>query len=310
MAAPANVTLTSDFSGAITPEQAQPYFDQMAKISVVQRLARRVPLGASGERIPFWNGTVQASWVAEGGMKPIVEGAVSSQTMSPHKIAAIFTVSSEVVRANPDDYLSLMRTKVAEAFALAFDAAVLHGTNTPFGAYLGQTTNSVSIVDPGGAGQATNNDVYSALNGGLSLLAAGGKKWNGTLFDDKAESIINSNVDGNKRPIFLDMTPPVDQAVPMREGRILGRPTFISDHVYSGSTIGFMGDFNQVIWGQIGGISYDVTDQATLNFGTEASPNMISLWQYNLVAVRVEAEFGALVHDTASFVKLTNTETA
>ena len=31
-------------------------------------------------------------------------------------------------------------------------------------------------------------------------------------------------------------------------------------------TIGFVGDFSQVIWGQIGGLSFDVTDQATLDF--------------------------------------------
>jgi len=36
----------------------------------------------------------------------------------------------------------------------------------------------------------------------------------------------------------------------------------------------------------------------------------VSLWQNNLVAVRVEAEFAALVNDVQSFVKLTNVVTA
>jgi hypothetical protein len=31
---------------------------------------------------------------------------------------------------------------------------------------------------------------------------------------------------------------------------------------------------------------------------------LVSLWQNNLVAVRVEAEFGVLVNDPESFVKL------
>ena len=34
-------TQTSDFAGFLKPEQAQAYFDQARKTSVVQRLARR-----------------------------------------------------------------------------------------------------------------------------------------------------------------------------------------------------------------------------------------------------------------------------
>ena len=63
-----------------------------------------------------------------------------------------------------------------------------------------------------------------------------------------------------------------------------------------------------MVWGQVGGLSFDVSDQATLNLGTFASPNLVSLWQHNLVAVRVEAEYGALVNDPDAFVKLTNTK--
>jgi hypothetical protein len=67
-----------------------------------------------------------------------------------------------------------------------------------------------------------------------------------------------------------------------------------------------MGDWQQVVWGQIGGISYDVSDQATLDMSANGDGSgLVSLWQNNLVAVRVEAEFGVLVNDPASFVKLT-----
>ena len=42
----------------------------------------------------------------------------------------------------------------------------------------------------------------------------------------------------------------------------------ISDHVQDPAedqVIGYLGDFSQIIWGQVGGLSWDVTDQATLN---------------------------------------------
>ena len=88
----------------------------------------------------------------------------------------------------------------------------------------------------------------------------------------------------------------------------MGRPTFISDHVANEDILGFQGDWNQVIWGQIGGISYDVSDQATLDLSVNGDgSSIVSLWQQNMIAIRVEAEFGVLVNDPEAFVKLTGT---
>jgi len=303
---------TSDtiFSGYLDPVLAQDYFAEAEKVSIVQQIARKIPLGPTGVTIPHWNGSVSAEWVGEAGMKPITKGSLTKQSIKPAKIATIFAESAEVVRANPANYLGIMRTKIAEAIALAFDAAVLNGTNTPFGAYIAQTSKSVSLIDSGGAGVATDNNAYNGLNAALSLLVNDGKKWNGTLFDEKVEPILNGSKDGNGRPLFLEIAPPAAQVTPFRSGSILGRQTIISDHVQNGTTLGYAGDWSQVVWGQVGGLSFDVTDQATLNFGTEGSPNLVSLWQHNLVAVRVEAEFGVLVNDPQAFVKLTNVVTA
>lgn len=297
------------FSGLLTPEQSQDYFALAEKTSIIQRVATKIPMGPTGVKIPHWTGNVTASWVGEGDMKPITKGDMTSQTIAPNKIATIFVASAETVRANPNNYLGTMRTKVATAIALAFDAAALYGTNSPFGAFVNQTTKSVSLPDPGGAG-VTNLNAYDALGvTGLNLLLADGKKWDGTLLDDLAEPILNGAKDGNGRPLFIES--PYDGLVnPYREGRILARPTILSDHVASGTTIGFQGDWSQIVWGQVGGLSYDVTDQATLNLGTFASPNFVSLWQHNLVAVRVEAEYGLLVNDKDAFVRLTNVVTA
>ncbi|QFG04490.1 major capsid protein [Mycobacterium phage Jeeves] len=296
------------FTGYLNPEQAKDYFAQAEKTSIIQRVAQKIPMGATGVKIPHWTGNVSAQWLGEGDMKPITKGDLSSQVVAPHKIATIFVASAETVRANPANYLGTMRTKVATAIALAFDNAVLHGTNTPFGAYIDQTSKSVSLADPGGAG-VSNLNAYDALGvNGLNLLLAAGKKWGATLLDDLAEPILNGAKDGAGRPLFIE-TPYEGLVNPYREGRILSRPTILSDHVANGTTIGYMGDFDQILWGQVGGLSFDVTDQATLNLGTFATPNFVSLWQHNLVAVRVEAEFGVLVNDKDAFVKLTNVVT-
>jgi HK97 family phage major capsid protein len=295
--APDTVAKTTDsmFSGYLDPVLAQDYFAEVEKVSIVQQIARKIPMGPTGVRIPHWNGDVIARWVGETEQKPVTKGGMTKQDIAPFKIATIFAASSEVVRANPANYLGVMRNKVAEAIALAFDAAVLHKLDSPFGKSLSDTTKS----------EALGPNAYDALNNGLQQLLDDGYKWTGTLLDSKTEPVLNGSKDAAERPLFLEATY-TDINAPFRVGRVIGRPTYISDHVALDTTLGFMGDWSKVIWGQIGGISYDVSDQATLDMSANGDGSgIVSMFQQNMIAIRVEAEFAALVDDPEAFVKLT-----
>lgn len=289
-------TKLSDFSGFLRPETAQAYFDEARKASVVMQLVRQVPLGINGQEIPYTTTKPTAGWVSEAGQKPTTAGGKSLKTISPKKIAAISVVSAEVVRANPAGYIEDLRADIAEAFAIAFDAAALYGTNTPFGAtnHISATTKSVEL----GTVTKANGGVFGDINDGLSLLVNDGKRLTGFAFDDKAEPIFNGAVDLNGRPLFID-SPTVETAATVRAGRLLSRPTFLGEGVGSGDVVGFGGDWRKAVWGVVGGITYDVSTQSTVTIDNE----LVSLWENNLVAVRAEAEYGWLVHDTAAFVK-------
>ncbi|MGZ6053969.1 MAG: phage major capsid protein [Isosphaeraceae bacterium] len=327
---PSQAAGLADFSTFLPPDLAQDYFRVIERTSIVQQLARKVPMGPTGIAIPHWTGAVQANWVGEGEQKPLTKGSFAKKELYPTKIAVIFAESAEVVRLNPLGYLETMQRKIAEAFALAFDSATLHGINKPanFHGYLGETTQAVSLTDTvsGSAGNQTN--AYTSFNNALSLLVNArnadnrSRVWNGTLLDQTTEPLLNVSLDQVGRPLFVEapfgnsnsITGPLtdinQNTSAQRGGTILGRQTIVSDHVADGTsgprTIGFIGDFSQAIWGQIGGLSFDVTDQATLDFGTPGSPNLISLWQHNMVAVRCEAEFAFHVNDKDAFVKLTD----
>lgn len=301
---------TGEFSGFISAEDAAPIFDEVNKTSIVQQLAREIPMGPTGVAIPFWDGEVTAEWVGEGARKPVTKGSLNKLTIQPHKIATIFAASAEVVRLNPGRYLTIMRGKVAEAIAVAFDQAVLYGTLSPFGAFINQTTKEVSLADEDLVTAGVQGTAYGSLNEGLRLLVDGNKRWTGTLLDNVAEPILNASSDTLGRPLLLD-APYTDTNVAFRAGRVLGRPTFIADNVVADvgdpvthRVVGFMGDFREVVYGRVGGISYDISDQASIDF--TGSGDYISLWQHNLVAVRVEAEFGVLVRDPEDFVRLTD----
>ena len=292
---------TSDFSGFLKPEQAAPIFEEMTRRSLVQPLAKKIEMGPTGVTVPFWDGDVSANWVDEGGKKPLAKGGFDQFSVAPKKIDAIFAMSAEADRANQLNYINIMREKVAEAFAVAFDNAVLHGTNTPFGAYVDQSTKEVALGD----------NAYAATNNALSLLVKDGKRFTGGLLDNIAEPIINDSVDKNGRPLFIEPTY-TDTNSLTRTGRIIGRPVTIAEQVVpyengkpTEGVLGYYGDFDKILWGQIGGISYDVSDQATLDLSAaQDGSGLTSLWQHNLVAVRCEAEFAALVRDPEAFVKI------
>lgn len=299
-------TTTGDFAGFLSPAQAGPIFERARRTSVVQQLARQVPLGINGVEIPVVTSKPTAGWVAEGGQKPATRGAMGLKTITPKKLAAVAVVSAETVRANPGGYMNVLQDEIGEAFAVAFDAAALHGTSSPFATHIDQTTKTVEI---GTAGAAAGS-VHADINAGLKLLVDDGKRLNGFAFDVVAEPLFNAAVDTTGRPLFID-SPLVETAETVRAGRIMGRPAFMGEGIRTavvggtpntGGIVGYGGDWTQAVWGSVGGITYDVSTEATVTINGV----LTSLWENNLVAIRAEAEYGWLVNDVAAFVEYTN----
>ena len=292
-------TKTSDFSGFLTREQSEAIFEKAAQQSVVQQLARRVPLGINGQSIPVVTGKMSAGWVAEGAQKPASSGSIALKTMDPKKLAAIAVVSAEVVRANPGGYMDLLRPQIAEAFAVAFDAAALHGTASPFTTNLdtGSSTQEFTGTAP------AFTSVYDDLNAGLSTLINAGKYPDGWAWDRRMEPVFNSAKDTAGMPIFNDRML-TEKVGPIRQGRLLGYDAFIGNGVYAATPkiYGYLGDWSQVAWGAVGGISYKVSTEASVTI----NDTLVSLFENNLVAILAEAEYGFLVNDPASFIKFTN----
>jgi HK97 family phage major capsid protein len=306
-------TQLSDFTGFLTPEQSAPIFDDAARRSAVQALSPRIPLGISGQAIPHVTSKPTANWVGEAGQKPATQGGLGLLSMAPKKLAAIAVMSSEVVRANPGSYATLLRGHLAEAFSTAFDLAALHNVggdgsgSGPFDNYIDETTKSVEL----GTGAAAAGGVYADLNSALSLLVNDGKKLRGWAFDDVAEPILNSAVDLNGRPLFVDAT---YENTSLDAGRLLRRQAVYAEGIgtdvvvgtpNTGGIVGYAGDWTKTAWGAVGGISFRVSTEATVTINGE----LTSLFENNLVAVLAEAEYGFVVADTEAFVTITeNTE--
>lgn len=291
----------ADFNGFIKPELAGPIFDEAAKGSAAMSLMKKVPLGASGQAFPIVTGKPTASWTAEGAKKHTTEASLGLVTMQPKKLTAIAVASQEVIRANPGGYSETLAGLLAEAFARAFDLAVFFdkggdGTGTgPFGTSLWATTKSVTLGATAGAN--VYDDIVKAM--GLNLQGTPKKQVNGFAFDTGFEVDLLTTKDSSGRPLFAEAS--YDGLIPaLRSGSILGRPSYLHENVGLEKTVGFAGDWTKAAWGTVGGITMDVSTEATVTIGGQ----LVSLYEQNLVAIRAEAEYGFALADKEAFVKI------
>jgi HK97 family phage major capsid protein len=185
----------------------------------------------------------------------------------------------------------------------AFDHAGFHGTNSPFGA--GMNLDAATLSVELGTAAAVDGGLYADLVSGMELLTGAKKRLRGFAFDGSVEPMILGAVDAQGRPIFAETLD--DATGPITSGRLLRRPAVLADIDSAildetSGVVGYGGDFSKIVWGAVGGITYDVSTEATVTINGE----LTSLWEHNLVAIRAEAEFGLLIDDTAAFVKFTN----
>ena len=313
MADQTDPTLTSDFDSAfLPPDQSAPIFEAAARVSVAQRLFPQVPLGPNGKIIPVVTGRASAAWIDEGEAKPATTTSLALRNMAPKKIAAISVVSAETVRANPGNFMQVLRKQLGEAFGIAFDAAVLYGEG-PFPTWVDQTTKQVELGSntpaDGGAWQDLVSAIRLVVTDTTPITGSTDptrRQVNGFVFDDMAEPDLLGSVDASGRPILvnLETSEGTSSLTTVRSGRLMGRSMAMTSWVAADDfhAVGFAGDFTKGVWGVTSGITYRVSTEATV----EVNGSQVNLWQKNLVAILAEAEYGFYLEDPLSFVKIAN----
>lgn len=309
-------SITSDFNAAFRrPTLAGFVFERASQESVVQQLVPRLAMGGNGVDVPYITGRPNVEWIAEGATKPATSGSTSIKNMTPKKIAAILVVSKEVVRANPAGYVEQMKEELGSRFAEAFDRAALHdegpdGTagGGPFATYLDQATAVSEIGTNNAAAGGVHTDFVNALSDIVTTRDSLGRRREATgwALDTALEPALWGSLDSTGRPLYLAQATDQSSSTILTRGRLLNRPTVMSSRVASydmNSVLGYLGDWNQARWGQIGGIEFSATDNAAVTINSA----LVSTWEKNLVAIKAETEYGFLVNDIGAFSKITNT---
>nr|DAP88615.1 MAG TPA: major capsid protein [Caudoviricetes sp.] len=258
------------------------------------RMARRIELPGLGVTIPVITGDPEAGWVGETEKKPVKHGTLATKQMTPYTLAVIVPFSNQFKRDLPNLYDALIQ-RLPLALGKKFDQTVFGGVTVP-----GSNFDTLK----GCTAQEIGTNAYGGLVAAQADIAAHDGILNGWVLSPKAQSVLLTAVDGNKRPLFINSV--AEGAVPM----ILGASAVQSKGAYIADTtaakkhvVGFAGDWTQAVYGTVEGVQIALSDQATLTDGSST----INLFEQNMFAVRAEIEVGFRC-DTSVFNKLTKTE--
>lgn len=285
-----NRTTSISLPGAVSSE----IWQKTQEGSAVMRMARRIELPGLGVTIPVITGDPEAGWVGETEKKPVKRGTLATKQMTPYTLAVIVPFSNQFKRDLPNLYDALIQ-RLPLALGKKFDQTVFGGVTVP-----GSNFDTLK----GCTAQEIGTDAYGGLVAAQADIAAHDGILNGWVLSPKAQSVLLTAVDGNKRPLFINSV--AEGAVPM----ILGASAVQSKGAYIADTtsakkhvVGFAGDWTQAVYGTVEGVQIALSDQATLTDGSST----INLFEQNMFAVRAEIEVGFRC-DTSVFNKLTKTE--
>lgn len=300
---PTIVTPTNVYRGtsniALPTNVSEEIWAAVAEESAFMRLARRIVLPGTGTTIQTITGEPTADWVAETGAKPVSAHTFGKKAMTPYKVAVIEPFSEEFVRDKNALYQECVR-RLPAAIAAKFDSTIM-GTLAPGSGFdvLGSAT-AVSLIP----GQGDN--VYDQLVTVAGNIAENGGIMNGIILAPQGQSkLLAANYNG--MPLF---TVGSESAT---LNPILGAQVLVSKNVYKAGTagtggaagtpaiVGIAGDFSDAAYGIVDGINLSISREATL----VTTDGVISMFQQNMVAVRIEAEVSFAVKAAGEFNLLT-----
>lgn len=275
-----NVLLPKDVS--------QEIWAKTLESSAIMQLATRTTMPTNGQQFQTITGEPTAQWVAETAAKPVSKHTFGTRSVMPYKMAVIEPFSAEFVRDKAALYNQCVN-RLPYALSKLFDVTVL-GTKAP-----GDNFDVLGDCDKVSIAKNQYDafvDIEAAIGDADGMLS-------GIALGPKGRSLLLKAKDNYGQPLF---TAGVQSGT---LGNILGAPVSVKKQILVAGTpnvVGIAGDFSDAYYAIADGISMSVSDVATITDGDTT----INLWQQNMVAVRVEAEFGFYVKDKAEFKLLTD----
>lgn len=305
--APATTT-TTGWAAELVQTATLDFMESLMPMSVYPRLREiggRFTFGRNGiVSIPSRStGTsVAGSFVAQGAPIPVRQGAFTSTTLTPKKMAVITTFTREIAEHSTPSIEGVLRQAIQDDTAKAIDTVLLDATAA-------STTRPAGLKNGVSASTATTGGGFAALVGDIKLLvgalisASGGNVRNPVFIMNpvQALSIAYTQNAGGDFPF----------AAGIAQNLLNGYPVIQSATVEAGDIILVdAADFFSATGDEA---RFDVSDQATLHMedtspaqiGVAGTPNVVaapvrSMFQTDSIALRMVLDLNWSLRRTGS----------
>ena len=276
--------LTRSNLGALIPEDvSREIIDGVAESSVIMQLATKAPnMSRKQRRLPVLS-TMPTAYFVNGdtGLKQTSQQAWGNKYLNAEEIAVIIPIPEAVLDDVDYDIWGQIKPRIVEAIGVAFDAAVMFGTNAPDtwpSDLLTAATAASNVVTLG-----TGIDLYDDLlgeDGVISTLEADGFMATGHIGAMSMRGKYRALRDAEGIPLFKNS---------MQNGTqydLDGSPILFPRNGALDATqaLQMSGDFKQIIYSMRQDITYKILDQAVIQ--DAAGEIVYNLAQQDMVALR------------------------
>lgn len=253
------------------------------KYSAIMQVATKAPnMSRKQRRVPVLTSLPTAYFVnGDTGLKTTANQAWGNKFFDAEELAVIIPIPEAVLDDTDYDIWGEVKPRIMEAMGVAFDQAVLFGTNAPASwptDILAAATAAGNVVTYG-----TGVDLYEDIlgeNGVISLIEADGFMANGHIATMSMRGKYRGLRDANGNPIFKTGI----QGATSYE--LDGGPIFFPENgsMIEASALQFSGNFKQIVYTMRQDITYKILDQAVIQDGAGAI--VYNLAQQDMVALR------------------------
>jgi len=289
----------------IPEERSREILESVPEQSIAMRLMRRLPDMSSKTRaLPVASSLPTAEFVnSDYGMKPTTDMEWENVKLTAEEIATIVVIPESVLDDSDYDIWANVVPRINEAIGMAFDKAVLFGTNKPASFPAG----IVSGAEAAGNTLAldADQDLYQQLlgEGGLAaMVEADGFVPSAYVGAISMRSKLRGAVDKNGLPIF--------GRAPYRDG-LYGRAAYELDgaDIYfpnsnvmdADSALLIGGDWSKAVWAIRTDITTKLLTEAVIS--DSSGKVLINLAQQDAVALRVVFRAGWALANPANRVQ-------
>lgn len=271
---PDTTTMQDAKNGYIPVNFGEQIISDVKTGSAIMKLAKARPMTKPREEFTFMSG-VGAYWVEEGNKIQTSKPTWMKGSIEAHKMGVIIPTSRENLAYSVTDFFSLMKSEIAEAFYKKFDQSVMFGTDSPFSQSL---IGSALLANQS---QVETADKYEDISAAMEFLEANDLDPNGIAAPRAQRRKYRSTKDANGDPIFTNAhdNAPAD---------LLGLPISWTPKGSWDKTKAaeFVANWNDVYYGILSGIQYEILTEATLTSVKDENGDPINLAERDMVALK------------------------